>query len=326
MEDARAKSLIVRYLTNEATEVEQEELLEWVSMKDDNQQLFAQYVAVWESKLKYTAAFNLPFAQQKLNYEVDQLQREERNSGSFRLLTKMAAAIAVVVVLSAVVYLVTGTHSKPVAMLTKQAKYGERILVVLPDGTRVKLNSGAALVYPETFSEIREVSLQGEAFFDVSHNPAKPFVVVTGELHTKVVGTSFNVRQSSSQVAVTVATGRVDVTHNKKSQRLLANQKAIFNSATKSLKRSEADLGKELAWNNNTLVFDDVSLQDVARELEKWFGVSCTFSSEANKRCTLSATYANQSLNSILNSINFSTGTKVIVKGNQIVFSGTGCQ
>src|SRR5690606_29105984 len=106
-----------------------------------------------------------------------------------------------------------GAHEKTITWLTAQTTWGQKSTITLSDGTTIKLNSGSRLRYPEAFDEgLREVHLEGEAFFDVARNEHSPFVVRTKSVTTRVLGTSFNIEAfPDEQISVTVATGKVEV-------------------------------------------------------------------------------------------------------------------
>ena len=127
---------------------------------------------------------------------------------------KVAASIALAVVVISTYLLWQGTgQPNGLAMLEKTTQHGQKSTVVLEDGTKISLNSGSRLTYPAQFDkDSREVVLEGEAFFEVTRNTEKPFIVRSGDLVTTVLGTSFNIKAFPTEnIAVTVATGKVRV-------------------------------------------------------------------------------------------------------------------
>ena len=111
--------------------------------------------------------------------------------------------------------------SEPIELVTKTTSKGQKATITLPDGSVLKLNSESSITYPKQFNKnVREVSLNGEAFFEVAGNPKKPFIVSSEGLRTKVLGTSFNINayKDFSEIAVTVVTGRVEVSGKDKGE------------------------------------------------------------------------------------------------------------
>lgn len=155
---------------------------------------------------------------------------------------------------------------------------GERKLITLEDGTSIQLNNESSLKYPENFSgKTREVFLSGEAFFQVKHNPAKPFRVHIEKLNVQVLGTSFDVKgyNGDKNIFVTVATGKVGV--NKPGQKaafmLLPGDRLSYNSGNGKITQKKIDPQDYIAWQQGELLFRDESMDAVCQSLERWYGV-----------------------------------------------------
>src|SRR5690606_20930247 len=142
----------------------------------------------------------------------------------------------------------------------------QRDTIMLMDGSRVILNAGSSLRYPERFSGIvREVYLEGEGYFEVAKDPGRPFIVHAGPLKTKVLGTSFNINAyaGQSKMEVSVLTGKVQVEETKsgRSVDLLPHEKVRYTiSDDKFAKIEVADINKDLAWNTGRMAFEDAPL------------------------------------------------------------------
>jgi len=156
---------------------------------------------------------------------------------------------------------------------------GHRQQYELPDGTRVALNAGSTLTYPRFFlGHSREVTLSGEAFFQVAHDAEHPFIIHSGSLSTRVLGTSFNVKayEQLHQATVTVASGRVQVSLDEQVLSTLTDHQEISvdqHSGKFSLK-SQVDLVSRLAWRAGSLVFDNTPLNEVLITLSNQYNVS----------------------------------------------------
>ena len=167
---------------------------------------------------------------------------------------------------------------RPVTMLHVEAAPGERKEVVLPDSSHLWLNAGSSVDYPAVFrGGERNVGLTGEAFFDVMRDPAHPFVIRTGAVRTRVVGTTFNIKAypEDSAIAVSVVTGRVKVSSAHVSVDLQPDQQAVYGKSDDRLTvQHYPGAGALAAWKEGKLQFRNMRLQEVARTLERRYAVS----------------------------------------------------
>lgn len=229
-------------------------------------------------------------------------------------------------------------HAEPTIAYQQQlvTQRGDRSQVTLPDGSKVWLNAGSTLDYPLQFTgKTRDVQLQGEAYFEVTEDSKKPFLVHTNAFYIKVLGTGFNVRAYTDEDSAVAALvhGSVEVVLNgeeKKTIRLHPNEKvtlpmnAAATTAFEKPKENQAmslddilpekmtvvedTVQLETAWVNNKLAFKKLALADVAAMLEKWFGVDIRFKNEARKAVKLSGVYDGENLDYILYTLE-ATGT-----------------
>ena len=154
---------------------------------------------------------------------------------------------------------------------------------VLPDGSTVALNANSKLRFPKEFrSDIREVTIEGEAFFDVKPNPEKPFVINAGNAQVKVLGTSFSVSAypGNETVEVIVATGKVSVVNRITEQQteigellLVPGEKGTLFALSQKLEKSVNTDPNYLSWKTHDLIFDEVPLGEVIRCLEKTYHI-----------------------------------------------------
>ena len=168
--------------------------------------------------------------------------------------------------------------------------YGKKSQLILEDGTKVWLNAGSRMAFPTKFnSKKREVFLEGEAYFEVAHNPGKPFVVNTGEISIKVLGTRFNLSayKTDKLTETVLLEGKVTLSELSalgflKSETILApNQKASYNRNNRSISVvnvTDADLA--IAWTEGWFKFSQQSLNDVLNKLERYYNVQFVFDSK----------------------------------------------
>lgn len=180
----------------------------------------------------------------------------------------------------------------------------EGILTVdLPDGSRVFLNEGATLQYDGAGEEQREVTLEGEGYFDVAADNNRPFLVNAGKVTVTVLGTSFNVRQpENAPVEVFVESGsvRLDLQEEKQSITLGPGQ---LGQASESLKISKMEDLNYLAWKTLDFKFVDESVDEVLRILEKAYHVDVRMEKIEDAGMRLTTSYSNQPFDTILNTI-----------------------
>ncbi|TCC98163.1 FecR family protein [Pedobacter psychroterrae] len=154
----------------------------------------------------------------------------------------------------------------------------ENKMVKLPDGSIVILEKGSKLTLLQAFNKkyTREVELEGKAFFDIAHNRMKPFIIYSGTVRTRVMGTAFDVTAvpGSGKVKINVIRGMVEVIGSKTGwvTYLKKNMQVVFNAGDSIISRKMVDAVKELSWNKSDLEFDDVSLADAKSRLEDQFG------------------------------------------------------
>ncbi|TDW96745.1 FecR family protein [Dinghuibacter silviterrae] len=179
------------------------------------------------------------------------------------------------------------TRPEKTPALSYATAKGERKDLYLPDSTHVWLNAGSRLSY--STGPIREVHLEGEAFFEVRKDPQKPFVVRTGDLSTQVLGTAFDVEAYTAKtVTITVAEGVVRVDSGDKALgRLTKDRQLRWYNGMVTL---EDVSGTELsAWTNGELIFNNISMKEAAERIERWFGMPVRLDTAvSNARFTVS--------------------------------------
>ncbi len=209
-------------------------------------------------------------------------------------------------------------------------RYGSKSKIQLPDGTQVWLNADSKLTYSKDFgNQAREVSLAGEAFFDVQKDADHPFVIHTNSLDIKVLGTAFNVRsyQNEKTSEATLIRGAIEVTLNnsperkilmKPSDRIVVQNKAEVNTAPVPAKEDSAgtiywvgkadvrekdNMSLETVWKKNSLAFKNETLEDVAARIGHWFNVKVSIGDEELKKITYSCDFKDESLKEVMEAL-----------------------
>ena len=185
---------------------------------------------------------------------------------------------------------------------------GKKSRIQLSDGSVIVLNGGSTLHYPKIFSaKKREVRLEGEAYFSVSHNPEKPFIVHTGALDTEVLGTEFNIStyKSSEKVSVALVKGKVKVSDAGNQAILTPGRKAEYNPVSKKIFQASFDIDTETGWRQDKLVFKNADFATVARAIEKMYGFRLVNQS-LDKAWRYTGTFNQQTVVSVVENICFS--------------------
>ncbi|RNL77362.1 DUF4974 domain-containing protein [Sinomicrobium pectinilyticum] len=191
----------------------------------------------------------------------------------------------------------------------EMAMRGEKKEITLEDGTIVYLNAESSIRYPRHFSGTREITLKGEAFFEVAKDPKRPFIVKSGDVETRVLGTSFNINAySGKQVRISVNTGKVQVTDTRaegKKAFLKRNQQVLFREGTGELEVSGTDAEKYRAWTDNVIVMENNTLREVADILERWYDVEIVFVDKGLENKIITGKYKTNDIREVLESIKF---------------------
>ncbi len=193
----------------------------------------------------------------------------------------MAAAVLLAVLVSLGWLFRDGWHQPPARQLELVTTAGEHRQLTLPDGTQVWLSPSSSLQYPDKFNgHTRELSLRGEAFFSVAQQKAQPFIIHSGQVDTKVLGTSFTIQAYDRQpeIGVTVLTGKVAVMPAAKegpaAVAVSSNQRAIFSKESGQLRTAAADASELLLRRQGVLKYHGAALPDVVHELEYYYNVT----------------------------------------------------
>jgi transmembrane sensor len=208
--------------------------------------------------------------------------------------------------------------------------------IYLPDGSVVWLKEKSRLEYPNSFTgSTREVTLTGEAFFDVAKDQERPFIIQSTYLTTRVTGTRFNIKayENEELQEVTVITGEVIVTLKKSASDkveevvLKPNQKAIYLPKKNSLlESSEVDQKKYSSLVESKLDFNEVSLEDIIAVLNATHNANISVSNEQMKNCIITADLTNESLETSIAVISRAINAEYAITENHIILSGLGCQ
>lgn len=163
---------------------------------------------------------------------------------------------------------------------TMSTPKAQKYTLQLADGTKVWLNASSSIKFPTAFSgKTREVSLTGEAYFEVSSNKNKPFIVDVGGMKVEVLGTHFNINSYDDEevIRTTLLEGSVVINQNLKSKKLYPGQQAVVTSTGEITLEKNVNISQVMSWKNGLFYFENSSLQEVMRELSRWYDVDVVY-------------------------------------------------
>jgi ferric-dicitrate binding protein FerR (iron transport regulator) len=198
----------------------------------------------------------------------------------------------------------------------------------LPDGSKITLNRNSSLTYPEHFEgETREVTLKGQVFFDISPDAAHPFIIHTGTLNIKVVGTSFDVNAfpESDSVRVSVQTGKVKCYVGKDTVVLAPGEIAVYTKSTGELRKGVEGDPNTTSYRNRIFKFHNTRLSDAVQLLNNAYGSNIIIKSDAIRDCGVNGEYSNESLDFILLTIEDALGVSMKKSEGKIFLDGKSC-
>ncbi|WP_430972984.1 FecR family protein [Sunxiuqinia rutila] len=240
-------------------------------------------------------------------------------------LIKIAAAVLLAILIGGSAYWVGQQKHSEAHMAEVVVDDSGLSQIELSDGTVVTLNRDTKINYPDKFgNENREVSIEGEAFFEVTPNRNKPFIIHAGEATVKVLGTSFTVNAypQNDRVEVIVASGKVQVSKQQAMEDIILDpgDKGTLLTASKQLIKSQNADPNFLAWKTRTLVFNESSLNDVIKQLNKVYRVHIEIEDHSLDNLLLNAHFEKEPLDFILEVISTTHGLKVDIRnGNYLL-------
>ncbi|MCG8318561.1 MAG: FecR domain-containing protein [Cytophagales bacterium] len=324
--------LLTKYLNNECTEHELIRVAELLT-SPSNQEQVAELLE--QASKKFRGHFKTSPAHQerswlKIHSEISSYRNiPKKSSQIYQTWLKVAALVILLIGVGLLIRLSiyhTGNSIEKVAvqMKTVSNELGEKSKLTLPDGTIVIMNSGTKITYPEKFdSQMRFVSLTGEAYFDVREDSSRSFVVNVQGLKVKVLGTTFNIRAYNyySNVKVSLTSGKVTMQLPDDPAHLVLEpgQEMIYDLSVSTYKLSEFDSEKVLGWQRGILHFDEASEQEVINILEHWYNVDIeTVGSSSKEWTNLTAEYDNESLENVLISLGYTLDFNYQINGKNI--------
>lgn len=335
-EDIRA--LLEKFKSGQCTPVERQRVIDFLCDSSSPKEVTELMDALWEDMpqlLEDPAAMDRGYEAVRKRIKI-----KEKRTLSFGLVQRIAASIVFCIV-AGLGYLyqdVVLNFIQPVRLVSYNTGAGERKLLDLPDGSRIWLNAMSRITYPEHFhGSRREVFLEGEAFFEVKHNPEKPFYVRSGSFYTRVLGTSFQVKAYEvTSWQVTVASGKVavgvidsvhDDTQDREIARLLPNHRLIYDERWGTWRKDSVDVTHEICWREGKLSFQHASLPEVLRTLQRSFDINILVVGDQTQSCFFTADFQSGiAVRDILETFKMTGALDYTIDGKSITINLKSCR
>lgn len=296
----RIREIIQQYFDNDYSDYTRKEFTRWMKDAAGDAEKDAAFRRIWD-ELAVVPGPSTEKSYQSLQekIQVASASGSRRDTPSIPLVRKLLriAAILVLPLLSAgITYQVmkNGMAGESTRLVECIVPDGEIRTVTLPDMSVVKVNSGSILIYPEQFTDTRDIYLNGEAYFTVAHDESKPFVVKTGDMAVEALGTVFNVSAyaDNRNLSASLESGKVRVTFNgmgKEPVLLLPDEQVTYNRNTGLVDKKAVKIENVIAWIDGHMVIQSMPLNDVIKIVERKYAVNVYFDPNKyrNERITL---------------------------------------
>lgn len=294
------QNIFQKYLKNQCSQAELEEVIRWAKQDTHDLKNKKQLEAIWLTSVEPEDVQDEKLSQlfDKIMLKVNSEERANQISLKGRSeshnIINWVTRVAAILLLPVLMYLFYTLSEKDqlaqefaeisVDSLEIEAPFGSRTFFQLSDGTTVHLNYGSKLTYPIVFlGETREVSLIGEGYFDVAHNPDKPFIVKTGDLNIKALGTAFNVFAYPQEkfIETTLVHGKVNLeTNNNTLTEMIPGQHTRYDKINGTTATTTGEVDKYISWKDGKYIFQDSPITEIADRLSKMFNVEIKVSDD----------------------------------------------
>ncbi len=322
--------LIGKYIKGEATLEEKEQFEQWLKAESSNASLFDEIKASWQTTGKINE--NLRINKAKAWAAIQEKIKEEekvipitRKAPAYNVWILRAAAVLIVGLFAT--WFMLKANKVPELILVQTTTDNKTL--VMPDSTIIYLNKNSSLLYPKEFAaNERKVELTGEAFFEVTKDPNKPFIIGNKNFDVKVLGTSFDVLayDADKDVTVSVVTGKVAFSDKKgNSVLLIKNETGVLNKNENVLNKYATANNNFLLWKTKKLEFNKTAFADVCAILKKYFAVDIEVKDKNILNCTFTGYFEDPTLQDVLNILEKTLNVKTVVKQKNVEITGTGC-
>lgn len=317
-QDDNTVQLIIRYLQDDVQDYEQKIVENWIKGSESNRTYFEDIKKVWD-----TSETVADFSKIDVDKQWDKFKSKTvKKTKSNKIYLKIAASIVLLISLG---YYINASFNTTITLV---AKAGAENKFVLPDNSEIWLKQGSELKYEKEFKgSARNVSLNGEGFFEVTKDPNKPFIVLTGNTTTKVLGTSFNLKNDlkTKQTELVLLSGKVEFLSNNDKQILVPGDKVVAMSNGKLVKSINKNLNFS-SWKSGILKFEKTPIHQVIKDIELHYNKKITIKNQEFANCTLTTIFDNEPFDNVMQTLKILFDfTYVNIDKDTIVIKGGDC-
>lgn len=331
--------LMAKVLSGEASREEQLQMEEWVGASEENKKLKELSEAAWQGIETEDLMQDADAVFNNIEGQIDQVEPLPDQPAGIWFRKQLAWVAAASVVLLCGLWMYLGQVSDPAGIaqavqhhwVQKSNAPGEKSRVILSDGTVVWLNSESTLSYKKPFGQgnNRYVELEGEAYFDVAHDPQHPFSVKTGNITTTALGTSFNITayEEDSFIDVDLQSGKVLVSLAEPMHEdqvfIEPGEKVRFDKVENAMEKSSFDPLHDLAWKDGVISFRNATFDEVVTKLSRWYGVRFDVKNKPKelKEWNYTAKFKGAYLDNILSGIGFTKNFEYLIEGEDVTLT-----
>jgi len=344
MENSINDELLIRYLTETLSDEENAQVDQWYAMSDENQKVLEQlyFTLQISSRLRVIQSVNHNEALCYLKSRIRRQEKAIRRRIMIRRFQRVAAILFLPVLLS-LIGLLSQKDEMPLQYVEFHSNPGMVASFELPDGSKVWLNGGSCLRYPNVFrGENREVEMSGQGYFEIVYNARQPFSVKTSEsFSVEVLGTSFNLSAYDDEnfIEATLVKGsvRLKLLQNGKILQhvMMPNEKAVYtkNKESESIKAvmvlpqnqpisSSSDIKPELvkvatvdpkydiAWKDHQILFKNHPMEEVIRTLGRYYNIQFVVKNDKVMDSEITGRFSNEQLPQVMEYLKIASGIK----------------
>jgi len=317
------RNALTRYINGIHTREDIDTIIEGMQEKDFRSEIENMMDNIWNDlQTMESDKENKKIYHEEARLLYKRLQQQPKRYSLKPLLKYVAIFIFVIMSGWGIYNYYTSHNLDNIKYTTENVKKGEHKKITLPDGTVVTLNAATKINYPNEFAgDIRLVEIDGEAFFEVMPDKNKEFIVRTITADIKVLGTSFNIKSynEDENLVLTVKTGKVQVDIPDASMKFVANEQLVYNKTNKEYSKYSENPERATAWIHGKLYFNRTPIHSVAHELMRIYNCDIEFTPDGIYDDYIYGEHDNESLESVLKSIEYSTGIKYKKEGGKII-------
>lgn len=318
--------VIANFLSGEATQQEKDELNRWMDESPANVRLFKESQRIWQNNHPYFSEAEIISDREKIKDQIiAQLSKPAKKLGLNAWFYRVAAILMVPILMGIGWYIGSPKLNIQSRLCEVTAPKGQISKCILADGTLVWLNAGSTLKYdPALNGKVREVTLDGEAYFHVTKDDNKPFIVETQRVKIKVLGTIFNLKAYSSEkrVEATLEEGSIEFSIGGCATdpiKVKPGEQVVFDIPGKRIIMGKVETYLHTAWKDGKYVFKNADLGTIILELEKLYDVRIHLEDDSLRKLVFRGMFEyDQNIFSALETLERTTRIKYRMTGRDI--------